>query len=79
MATSVDPGHVPTYEKGDILFLVRIPLACALELAWHFLIYTISCEAVVGFLPNFHGRNWDITKSCLDFGDHDFNFQKSQQ
>ena len=23
--------------------------------AWHFLVCTISCEPVVGFLPNFYG------------------------
>ena len=39
--------------EGDILFLVWIPLALAF--AWHFLVCTISCEPVIGFLINFHG------------------------
>ena len=38
---------------GNILFLVRTPLASVL--ASHFLVCTISCKPVVGFLPNLHG------------------------
>ena len=49
--------------RGDILFLVQIPLASvlasalvyALMSASHFLASIVSCEPVVGFLPNFHG------------------------
>ena len=42
----------PTYGEGDMLILVRI----LLELASmsRFLVCTISCEPVVGFLWNFH-------------------------
>ena len=39
--------------KGTYCFLAQIP--SALELASHFLVCSISCEPVVGFLPNFHG------------------------
>ena len=41
----------PNLWAGNILILVWIPLA----LARHFLVCTISCEPVVGFLPNLHG------------------------
>ena len=39
------------------MFLVWIQLAFVLAslLARYFLVYTISCESVVGFLPNLHG------------------------
>ena len=40
----------PIYGEGDILILLRIP---ASALARQFLVCTISCELVVGFLPNF--------------------------
>ena len=43
---------------GEHIVLVRIPLASAfasaMALAQHFLVCTVSCESVVGFLP-FHG------------------------
>ena len=45
----------PTYSEGDILFLVWILLALALVSESHFLVCTITCEPVVGFLPNLHG------------------------
>ena len=54
----------PPKGMGDILFLVWIPLALAS--ASHFLVWTISFEPVVGFIPNFHGYNWNITKNWLD-------------
>ena len=41
----------PIYGDGYILILVLTLLASAS----HFLVCTISCEPVVGFLPNFHG------------------------
>ena len=46
-----------SYGEGDIMFLVWIQLAFMLAslLARYFLVYTISCESVVGFLPNLHG------------------------
>ena len=43
---------------GDILILVRTPLASVSASAWHILVCTISCEPVVGFSPNFHGYNF---------------------
>ena len=58
-----------TSGEGNILFLVWIPLASVsasvlgLALASHFLVCSISCEPVVGFLPNLHDNNWDITKN----------------
>ena len=55
------PHYVPHLSEGDILFLVQMllglasALASALVLASHFLVCTISCEPVVGFIPNLHG------------------------
>ena len=64
----------PSPAEGDLLVLMRIPLASASALASalasHFFVCRKSYEPVVGFLPNLHGyiigtlqRNW------LDFGD----------
>ena len=54
--------YAPHLRGGDVLILVRIPLATASALALafalakvsHFLVCTISCEQVVGFLPISH-------------------------
>ena len=61
-----------------VLFLVQIPLALvsASLSASQFLVCRISCEPVVGFLPNFSWiYNWDITKNWLDFGYLDLIFK----
>ena len=56
--------YVPHLKGGDILILVQILLVLALALESHFLVCTMSCEPVVGFLPNSCGYyNWDITKN----------------
>ena len=60
--------------EGDTLFLVWIPLSLALvsglafALASQFLVCTLSCEPMVGFLPNFHGYYWDIAKNIRPWG-----------
>ena len=43
----------PHLREGGHIVLVRMPLA--LTSASHFRVCTISCELVIGFLPNFHG------------------------
>ena len=47
----------PNSGEGYILFLMwsLLALVSALALAFYFLVCTISCEPVVGFLPNLHG------------------------
>ena len=40
---------------GGIFIFVRILLVSVSVSVWNFLVCTISCKPVVGFLPNFHG------------------------
>ena len=68
---------------GVILFLVQIPFASALALAWHFFgvgvtlsclhnILCISCWILTKFSRIY---NWDITNNWLDFSDLDLIFK----
>ena len=68
-----------TYGEGDILFLVKIQLALVsvltLALASHFLLCTVSCKPVVGFLPNFMDVLLGHNKELIDIGDYDLIFK----
>ena len=59
----------PSMGRGPVVFGMH-PVGIGVTL-----VYTLSCEPVVEFLPNVHGYIIGHNKICFDFGDLDLIFK----